>query len=69
MTTQSPKTEVSKRMEAKAIAEDSAWVKHCNKQHKQLKSLLGRTPTDGEWLDRFNNLVEHWIQPRRTTWH
>ena len=60
MTTQSPKTEVSKRMEANVISEDAAWIRICDIEFGILKRRLGRKPLDWEWLEIFNTLVEHW---------
>jgi len=55
-----PSASVNKRKIATVIAEDSAWIKHCNGQYERLTVLLGRPPTDGEWLDKFAYLVDQW---------
>jgi len=42
------------------MVEEAAWVRHCNEQREKLERLLGREATIGEWLARFNLLVERW---------
>ena len=60
MGTKVRKSEFEKSVDAKCYAEEIKWVKHCNGHHRQMTEFLGRAPTDGEWLNRFDKLVEGW---------